>query len=60
MFKKLEEILSMLSEYMENTHTHTPLNQTAEDKKDKQMKNELDGIKRIFYVEKKETETLKS
>ena len=35
MFKKLEEILSMLSEYMENTHTHTPLNQTAEDKKDK-------------------------
>lgn len=37
MFKKLEEILSMLSEYMENPntqHTHKPLNQTAEDKKD--------------------------
>ena len=36
MFKKLEDILSMLTEYMENanTHTHKPLNQTAEDRKD--------------------------
>lgn len=34
MFKKLEDILSVLTEYMENANTHKPLNQTAEDKKD--------------------------
>ena len=44
MFKKLEEILSMLSEYMENanththTHTHTHPTQTAEDKTDKYLR----------------------